>query len=129
MHSICKAALLAGLGLALNSCGLYRTLTGYNKGFGDAGGFYAGHYDDAGIPIYGHENGKPVYGYTQKGSPVHELNQLYAGCYVPNWPPMSQSSPARPYPQGVRPSSNPPRRADDRSVNSGKSANNYASNY
>lgn len=122
MKVICKVAFFAGVALMLNSCGLYYSLTGYNKGFGDAGGYYAGHYDDAGTPIYGHEKGLPVYGYTPAGLPVHALNQLYAGCYVPNWGAVSSL-----YPQGVRLSSNPPRMLD--SSNSGNPVPHNGNNY
>lgn len=96
--------LVAGMVLLLSSCSLFPSILGYNKGFGNAGGFYAGHYDDNGIPIYGHENGRPVYGYTQAGQPIHAFKQLYAGCFVPNW-----GSADAHYPQGVRYSSRPPR--------------------
>lgn len=122
MKNICIAVFLAGLALLLNSCGLYYSIIGYNKGFGDAGGHFAGHYDDAGIPIYGHENGKPVYGYTQVGRPVHALNQLYAGCYVPNWGTATSY-----YPQGVRFSCNPPRLQG--STNSGDVFPNHGNNF
>lgn len=120
MKRIYRVSLVVGMLLMCTSCGLHSGLFGYNKGFGNAGGHYAGHYDDAGIPIYGHENGRPVYGYTQVGRPVHALNQLYAGCYVPNW-----GSASSYYPSGVRFSSRPPRLYHNSNIEAGDSVPGY----
>lgn len=133
MNNIYQFALLAGSSLLLASCDTLIGPHGYgnhhhgygHQSYGNHGGSHSGRCDNAGVPIYGYENGRPVYGYTQVGRPVHALNQLYAGCYVPSWGRASSHA----YPHGVRFSTNPPRLYDNSNIEAGDAAPGYGRYY
>ncbi len=57
-------------------------------------------YDTAGVPIYGYEAGKAVYGYDATNRPVYDYRALTSSCRVPDMRPRS-GAPVR-YPRGIR---------------------------
>lgn len=125
-HKYLKAgmlALAAGMMLLSTSCdtimGPYGYDNGHHRGYHHNTG--SSRYDSAGLAIYGYENGRPIYGYTQVGRPVHAVNQLYSGCYVPSW---GRSS-AHSYPYGVKFSAHPPRLYDNSNIEAGDAAPRY----
>lgn len=125
MKKIYKSALFVGAAVLLASCdtliGPYGYNNGYHHGYQPDSIVHSSRYDNAGVAIYGYENGRPVYGYTQVGRPVHAVNQLYSGCYVPSW---GRSS-AQAYPYGVHFSSTPPRLYDNSNIEAGDAAPRY----
>ena len=112
-----KASLLAmivGVVLLSTSCEVYpdeyTRVTNYvGDGYESKSAWTAASYDAAGFPIYGYAYGRPVYGYTQIGRPVYAVNQLYSGCYVPDWRPASWCRNAHHYPQGCNKAPKPPK--------------------
>ena len=126
MKNIFTSVIYAGVSILFVSCDTLIGPYGYdnshhNHGYHHNTGAPSGRYDNSGVAIYGYENGRPVYGYTQVGRPVHAVNQLYSGCYVPSW---GRSS-AHTYPYGVNFSANPPRLYDNSNIEAGDSAPRY----
>lgn len=85
-------ALFASIAPVLSSCGPEWHADSIDVG-GGYGGAYASagwsnsRYDDAGFPIYGYYDGRPVYGYSSLGSPIFSFSLLTSSCYVPSWGP------------------------------------------
>ena len=61
---------------------------GYGDGYASVGWSNA-RYDALGYPIYGYDDGRPVYGYSAAGLPIFSFGALTSYCYVPNWGPAS----------------------------------------
>lgn len=117
-------AMAAGVLMLLASCETYPGIYSPRPQHpGIPGGGQHHDCDNAGVPVYGYEKGRPIYGYTQVGRPVHALNQLYAGCYVPSW------GPRHLYPRGVRFSACPPRLYDNSNIEAGDAAPGYRRYY
>lgn len=46
-------------------------------------------YDLVGFPIYGFYFGKPIYGYSEFGLSILDVNKIVPGASVPSWEPLS----------------------------------------
>ena len=107
-----RSGLLAIASLLVASCEIYpngySSFTYSTNGYSSSVAWTAASYDANGFPIYGYAYGRPVYGYTHTGRPIYVVNQLYAGCYVPDWRPAPWCNHHHHYPSGVHRHASPP---------------------
>lgn len=82
--------------------------SGYNGSYASVGWSNA-RYDALGYPIYGYDDGRPVYGYSAAGLPIFSFSALTSYCYVPNWGPASWYCGHWHYPRHVHRRPLPPR--------------------
>lgn len=48
-------------------------------------------YDSAGIPVFGYDGGKAVYGYAEDSTPVYDYSSLTSRSTIPAWGPENTS--------------------------------------